>query len=254
MEGKWGLGALRPGCSCPEGLCVLTRLPGTVPTSLAAGGAQSSSHGRSGPSRAGARTAVYVCVCIYLQHTYVRTCVRVCTGACYERVPSGSVADGAPGSPLWTQRCLDSGLCPRTFHAHWDLLPAQPPPQPSHASSARDRVQPTCFSQKHPAVLFPIPSVYCTDCFIRQPVRPGPRCHAGAVSARASPRALPLLCFEACWCRSEWWPWSPPPKPKWDGACPRLCPAEPRVGPCAPSSLRPRSCRGNHVMLYFLPD
>ncbi|XP_014384334.1 PREDICTED: uncharacterized protein LOC106723825 [Myotis brandtii] len=159
--------------------------------------------------------SVCVCVCVFICST--RVCVRVCLCARVHvtsgfplvlwltRLPAPRSGHSAP----WTQvSALElstfTGICSQRSRNHGLLTP------PLHVIAC----SPPCFSQKHPAALFPIPSVYCTDRFIRQPVRLGPRCHADPVSARASPRALPLLCFEACWCRSGWWPWSPPPKPK----------------------------------------
>lgn len=177
VEGEQGLGALRPGCSCPEGLCVLTPLAGTVPASLTAGGAQSSSRGRSGPSRAGARTAV--CVCVYLFAAHVCVCARVHVMSGFPpvlwlmRLP----APRSGHSAAWTRvsaRELSTltGICSQRSRHH-GLLP--PPlhviacsPPASHRSTRR------CCS-RHPGLLY--------RSFYTPAVRPGPRCHAGAVSA-----------------------------------------------------------------------
>lgn len=231
MEGERGLGALRPGCSCREGLCVLTRLAGTVPASLAEQQPREvwPQHSRCQDGS--------VCVCMYLFAAYV--CARVCARV---HVMSGFPpvlwlmrlpAPRSGHSAAWTRVSAHelstlTGICSQRSRHHGLLTPplhviACSPPA-SHRSTRR------CCS-RHRRFIVQIVLYASRPSGPAVPRRRGVR--------RASPRAPPVLCFEACWCRSAWWPWSPPPKPKWNGACP-ACALQSRVrGPvrrprCAP--------------------
>lgn len=168
-------------------MCPDTRLQGQSPPLSQRAGRRAAAAGGLAPAQQ-VPGRQCVCVCVFICST--RVCVRVCMCARVHvmsgfppvlwltQLPAPRSGHSAP----WTQvsaRELSTftGICSQRSHKHGLLTP------PLHVIAC----SPPCFSQKHTAVLFLIPSVYCTDHFIRQPVRLGPRCHADAVSAGASP-------------------------------------------------------------------